>query len=185
LLLPHTLSFVVHRKRLEELVRRDCLLFARISGQVEWQVNGPSERVELGIRSRFLASIVNLVKQAAIEGLGIASQPEPLATQDIKPDISPPGSMNIGRTNQGSAPYSPIIGTSGAPRRRLWSTSRPSSWTYQNELGRARGKRPLSPTPSPRTAALTSMARHSRAPIRAAPGCAAPTARDAHTSYAS
>jgi DNA-binding transcriptional LysR family regulator len=68
---------------LDELSQHDCLLFSRNSGPVTWHLNGPGGRAEVQVHGRFLASTSNPVRQAAIEGLGIAL----LAELHVKPDI--------------------------------------------------------------------------------------------------
>jgi DNA-binding transcriptional LysR family regulator len=68
---------------LDELSQHDCLLFSRNSGPVTWRLNGPGGRAEVQVHGRFLASTVNPVRQAAIEGLGIAL----LAELHVKPDF--------------------------------------------------------------------------------------------------
>lgn len=68
---------------LDELSQHDCLLFSRNSGPITWHLNGPGGRAEVQVHGRFLASTSNPVRQAAIEGLGIAM----LAELHVKPDI--------------------------------------------------------------------------------------------------
>lgn len=68
---------------LDELHQHDCLLFSRNSGPITWHLNGPDGCAEVQVHGRFLASTSNPVRQAAIEGLGIAM----LAELHVKPDI--------------------------------------------------------------------------------------------------
>jgi len=69
---------------LDELVQHACLLYSRHSGPVTWHLDGPDGRVQVEIRGRFLAGSGNLVRQAAVEGLGIALLAELLVNQDIE-----------------------------------------------------------------------------------------------------
>ena len=69
---------------LDELSQRDCLSVSRNSGPDTWYLNGPEGRVEVQVRSRFLASTSAPVKQAAIEGLGIALLSDTFVTKDIE-----------------------------------------------------------------------------------------------------
>jgi DNA-binding transcriptional LysR family regulator len=68
----------------DELAQHACLLFSQHSGPVTWHLYGPDGHVQVEIRGRFLASTANLVRQAAIEGLGIALLAELLVNQEIE-----------------------------------------------------------------------------------------------------
>jgi DNA-binding transcriptional LysR family regulator len=69
---------------LDEIGEHDCLLVSRDFGPDTWSLNGPEGRVEIQVRSRFLASTINPVRQAAVEGLGIASLPDVFVRQDLE-----------------------------------------------------------------------------------------------------
>jgi DNA-binding transcriptional LysR family regulator len=70
--------------RLDELGLHDCLLVSRNSGPDTWCLNGPEGRTEVRVRSRFLASSYTPVRQAAVEGLGIAFLYDLYAKRDIE-----------------------------------------------------------------------------------------------------
>lgn len=69
---------------LAELGRHECLLIATNSSPVTWRLNGPDGCVEVEVNGRLLASSTTLVRQAAIEGLGLALLPELRVRQDIE-----------------------------------------------------------------------------------------------------
>jgi DNA-binding transcriptional LysR family regulator len=68
----------------DELGQHDCLVVSRNSGPDTWCLNGPEGRVEVRVRSRFLASSNAPVRQAAVEGLGIAFLYDLYAKRDIE-----------------------------------------------------------------------------------------------------
>jgi DNA-binding transcriptional LysR family regulator len=70
--------------RLEALVDHSCLVIARDSGPFTWQVNGPEGPAEIQVRGRLLAGNPDIVKDAAIDGLGIALLPEVIVNEHIK-----------------------------------------------------------------------------------------------------
>jgi DNA-binding transcriptional LysR family regulator len=70
--------------RLEELVEHSCLGISRDSGPVTWQVNGPEGLVKIQVRGRLLASNAAIIKDAAIDGLGIALLPELMVNEQIR-----------------------------------------------------------------------------------------------------
>ncbi|WP_321912011.1 LysR family transcriptional regulator [Burkholderia cepacia] len=69
---------------LNELAQHDCLLVSRKSGPQVWQFNNLEGAAQINVNGRFLASSMNLIRRASIEGLGIALLPEVL----VEPDIS-------------------------------------------------------------------------------------------------
>ena len=69
---------------LDELGQHDCLTVSRNSGPDTWHLNGPEGRVEIQVRTRFLASAYNPVRQAALEGLGIAFLSETFVMKDVE-----------------------------------------------------------------------------------------------------
>jgi DNA-binding transcriptional LysR family regulator len=69
---------------LDELGQHDCLLVSRSTGPQVWELNGPEGRASVQVRSRFLASTSNPVRQAAIEGLGIAFLQNAIVKKDIE-----------------------------------------------------------------------------------------------------
>ncbi len=68
---------------LDELRQHDCLIVSRSTGPQTWYLNGPEGRVEVQVRSRFLASASTPVRQAAVEGLGIALLQDAIVKRDI------------------------------------------------------------------------------------------------------
>jgi DNA-binding transcriptional LysR family regulator len=68
---------------LGELADHDCVLASRTSGPQVWQFSALDNIVQVEVRGRFLTSSINLVRRAAIEGLGIALLPEVLVHADI------------------------------------------------------------------------------------------------------
>jgi DNA-binding transcriptional LysR family regulator len=70
---------------LGELTQHDCLLISRKdAGPVTWYLEGPDGRAEVPVHGRLLASSSTPVRQAAIEGLGVALIPEPRVNEDIE-----------------------------------------------------------------------------------------------------
>jgi DNA-binding transcriptional LysR family regulator len=69
---------------LDELSQHECLVVSRNSGPDTWCLNGPEGRVEVRVRSRFLASSYTPVRQAAVDGLGIAFLYDVYAKRDIE-----------------------------------------------------------------------------------------------------
>jgi DNA-binding transcriptional LysR family regulator len=67
----------------EELGQHDCLMVSRNAGHTTWYLNGPERRLEIQVRSRFLASTFSPVRQAALDGLGIAFLGELFVQKDI------------------------------------------------------------------------------------------------------
>ncbi|MFL9882148.1 LysR family transcriptional regulator [Paraburkholderia agricolaris] len=68
---------------LDELGRYDCLLISRNSGPGTWHLNGPDGRSRVQVQGRFLASTSNPVRQAAVDGLGIALLFDLYAKRDL------------------------------------------------------------------------------------------------------
>ncbi|WP_153136133.1 LysR family transcriptional regulator [Paraburkholderia agricolaris] len=68
---------------LDELGRYDCLLISRNSGPGTWHLNGPDGRRRVQVQGRFLASTSNPVRQAAVDGLGIALLFDLYAKRDL------------------------------------------------------------------------------------------------------
>jgi DNA-binding transcriptional LysR family regulator len=69
---------------LDELKQHDCLLVSRSTGPQTWRLKGPEGQVEVPVRSRFLASASTPVRQAAVEGLGIAFLHDAIVKKDIE-----------------------------------------------------------------------------------------------------
>jgi DNA-binding transcriptional LysR family regulator len=69
---------------LDELGQHDCLLVSRNTGPDIWDLNGPEGHSDVQVYGRFLASTFNPVRQAAIEGLGIALLFEEFVKKDIE-----------------------------------------------------------------------------------------------------
>lgn len=68
---------------LDELGRHDCLLISRNSGPGTWHLNGPDGRSRVQVQGRLLASTSNPVRQAAVDGLGIALLFDLYAKRDL------------------------------------------------------------------------------------------------------
>lgn len=69
---------------LDELDQHDCLLVSRNSGPDTWHLNGPEGRTEVQVQGRLLASTSNPVRQAAVDGLGIALLFDLYAKRDLE-----------------------------------------------------------------------------------------------------
>ncbi len=70
-------------ERLRDLGRHDCLTVSNRSGQAVWVLQGPDGREEVAVAGRFAANNVQVLRQAALAGLGIAQLPTALARMDV------------------------------------------------------------------------------------------------------
>ena len=68
---------------LRDLERHDCLTVSRPAGQAVWVLQGPTGREAIAVAGRFAANNVQVLRQAAIAGLGIAQLPTALARADV------------------------------------------------------------------------------------------------------
>lgn len=70
-------------QRLHDLDRHDCLTVAHPAGQSVWVLHGPDGREEIAVAGRFAVNNVQVLRQAALAGLGIAQLPTTLARADV------------------------------------------------------------------------------------------------------
>ena len=69
--------------RLRDLERHDCLTVSTRSSQAVWVLQGPGGREEIAVAGRFAANNAQVLRQAALAGLGIAQLPTALARLDV------------------------------------------------------------------------------------------------------
>lgn len=62
-------------ERPQDLLQHNCLRYANLTVRDEWQFRGPEGRISVSVRGNFQANNGTLLKQAAIEGLGLAMIP--------------------------------------------------------------------------------------------------------------
>lgn len=53
---------------LQDLVNRDCMVFAHPSGRTTWQLNGPDGAKEVQVRGRFSGNTAQAVRKATLAG---------------------------------------------------------------------------------------------------------------------
>jgi LysR family transcriptional regulator AphB len=72
-------------RSLEDLASHDCLTLrsAPNQSQRDWLLTGPGGETRLEVRSRFCANAMGLLRDAAVEGLGIALLPEVVIRGDL------------------------------------------------------------------------------------------------------
>ena len=71
-------------ERLHDLGRHDCLTVSSRPGQAVGGLQGPDGREEIVVAGRFAANNVQVLRQAALAGLGIAQLPTALARRDVE-----------------------------------------------------------------------------------------------------
>ncbi len=69
--------------RLSDLGRHDCLTVSSPTGQAVWVLQGRRGREQVAVAGRFAANNVQVLRQAALAGLGIAQLPSTLARADV------------------------------------------------------------------------------------------------------
>lgn len=67
---------------LNQLVQHQCLL-TPLDTESTWRLNGPNGREEVRVKGRFVCSTPGVIRQAALEGVGIALLPDIMVRQDI------------------------------------------------------------------------------------------------------
>ncbi|RQU23003.1 LysR family transcriptional regulator [Burkholderia cenocepacia] len=70
-----------------DLLQHDCLLLSRKQGPLVWSLSGPDGHSHVEVSGRFLSSSPNLIRKAAVEGLGIALLPDVFTQADIDAGI--------------------------------------------------------------------------------------------------
>ncbi|MFW6067233.1 MAG: LysR family transcriptional regulator [Myxococcota bacterium] len=66
-----------------DLLQHNCLRYAYMTVRDEWQFQGPEGRVSVSVRGNFQANNGTLLKQAAVEGLGLVMIPRFMVAAEL------------------------------------------------------------------------------------------------------
>ncbi|MDE1923737.1 MAG: substrate binding domain-containing protein, partial [Gammaproteobacteria bacterium] len=69
-------------RRVADLAAHDCLIASRRGDRQIWTLEGPNGAEEVGVQGRFAANNAQVLRQAAVAGLGIALLPVLLTAAD-------------------------------------------------------------------------------------------------------